>query len=781
MATYPVYPATTFTQAVELTIFASNQLHDVINGDALTTVETENGDVPTLRKALVDNFYFKTPINWVEGESATVFNQLYYFDGTLATSGWYYAPQATLDNPITMGSTPSGDDNWRLYKTATQSIPAQVYPWSTEITQVTSSIVPPYEFDTAIVTYNSAVLVPGKDYTIANNTITFTPALVPEPDAEVPDVLFCYIGKVQEGNSNLNYVTYNSLAAPTAAGIIGTSSSKTVQEELDKTVKQQITFTTGGTLYSQLDRISDGIYLYYWTGTFPKEVAAGSTIESTGGIGHGFWTPDTDFMFSTDNDASIDDLMQKRGMYDVTPEMDDVQAIAGITFGGRKNAASILVDNRGRMSVKASVDGLETSSDVMVPFSEGTGYFRGPYQDVLVRFPVTGQADDDMTYGLLCSYDQNTGRPVFGAVSPRQYDKEGLVNWGPENYAYGTPVHYQVREIAFKNDIGRALSNSFDSYFLYNNPGVRYVKIATITNPSNAANASFAAAIVIGNWGAYTQRTYMLNVNAQNASQQNVTKDNIQQWIQFTCVHGSRDNHVVNTSNYPSIGIVQTKSSGVFEVYLRVPTNSKLLSCTVLNCGDSSLIKFDWTQLITRYTDLPSAEPAGVIYANTAFPYTTNDTVMLNDGRLVLWESGHILRVGNSTVATKRLDFLQTPFISGGALHAHSNSSSALSTVNVTQNADNTYTVSGCSINWTSFRLKEPVGFPGQSSGNRKLDYYVKFENYNNAEKTFTFSIRTISYAGTYDAASGSVTITETLSAPITIPDYTWVDFNITI
>lgn len=247
MATYPVYPATTFTQAVELTIFASNQLHDVINGDALTTVETENGDIPTLRKALVDNFYFKTPINWVEGESATVFNQLYYFVGTVATSGWYYAPQATLDNPIAMGSTPLNDDNWRLYQTATQSIPAQVFPWSTEITQVTSSIVPPYEFETAIVTYNSAVLVPGKDYTIANNTITFTPALIPEPDAEIPDILFCYIGKLEEGNAATNYVTYVSLAAPTAADIIGTSSGKTVQEVFDAGASV-ISLTQGGTV-----------------------------------------------------------------------------------------------------------------------------------------------------------------------------------------------------------------------------------------------------------------------------------------------------------------------------------------------------------------------------------------------------------------------------------------------------------------------------------------------------------------------------------------------------
>lgn len=233
MATYPVYPATTFTQAVELTIFASNQLHDVINGDALTTVETENGDVPTLRKALVDNFYFKTPINWVEGESATVFNQLYYFDGTLATSGWYYAPQATLDNPIAMGSTPIDDDNWRLYQTATQSIPAQVYPWSMEIIEEVNSVAPPYEFDSAIVTLNGVVLVPSKDYTITNSVITFTHPLEVSDDPDVTNILFCYLGKVEEGNAETNYVTYANLAKDAGASLVGTSSGYTVQQELD--------------------------------------------------------------------------------------------------------------------------------------------------------------------------------------------------------------------------------------------------------------------------------------------------------------------------------------------------------------------------------------------------------------------------------------------------------------------------------------------------------------------------------------------------------------------
>lgn len=227
---FPQYPATSFDQAVDLTIYSSNQLGDVINGDATSVVSTESGDIPTLRKALIDNFYFKNPIQWNPGNTNTVFNQLYVYDTDNINKGWYYAPTATATNPILMGDTPVGDADWKLYSLVTTGIPAQVFPWSTEITQTTTSIVPPYEFDTAIVTYNSAVLVPGKDYTIANNTLTFTPPLTPEPDAEVPDILFCYIGKVQEGDPNTNYVTYASLAVDAAAALIGTASGQTLQD-----------------------------------------------------------------------------------------------------------------------------------------------------------------------------------------------------------------------------------------------------------------------------------------------------------------------------------------------------------------------------------------------------------------------------------------------------------------------------------------------------------------------------------------------------------------------
>lgn len=85
----------------------------------------------------------------------------------------------------------------------------------------------------------------------------------------------------------------DTLKTSSGASAIGYGTG-TVADEIAKTVKQQITFSTGGTLNTPLDRISDGTYLYYWTGVFPKQIPANSTIDSTGGMGVGAWAADTD-------------------------------------------------------------------------------------------------------------------------------------------------------------------------------------------------------------------------------------------------------------------------------------------------------------------------------------------------------------------------------------------------------------------------------------------------------------------------------------------------------
>ncbi len=102
----------TYSQAVEQTIAAGEQIHQIVNGTATTEVTVEDGSkVPSIRKALLDNFYFKDPIAWQVGQTENVFNQLRQFtDGS-----WWYAPSATASNPIFMGSTPVGNPLWKIY------------------------------------------------------------------------------------------------------------------------------------------------------------------------------------------------------------------------------------------------------------------------------------------------------------------------------------------------------------------------------------------------------------------------------------------------------------------------------------------------------------------------------------------------------------------------------------------------------------------------------------------------------------------------------------------
>ncbi|QEG08562.1 hypothetical protein [Aeromonas phage 4L372D] len=104
--------ALTYQAAVEKTITAGEQIHQIVNGTATEEVIVEDGSkVPSVRKALLDNFYFKDPLDWQAGQQELVFNQLRKFtDGSM-----WYAPNATTTNPINMGVTPVGDVNWRVY------------------------------------------------------------------------------------------------------------------------------------------------------------------------------------------------------------------------------------------------------------------------------------------------------------------------------------------------------------------------------------------------------------------------------------------------------------------------------------------------------------------------------------------------------------------------------------------------------------------------------------------------------------------------------------------
>jgi len=106
----PNYPADTLNKGVNLTIDNGNTWHQILNGADDETFEVDDGSVPSLRKSMKDNFYYKDPIDWVQNDPVTEFNQLVKFtDGTL-----WVAPTARANNPILMGVTPVGDDLWKI-------------------------------------------------------------------------------------------------------------------------------------------------------------------------------------------------------------------------------------------------------------------------------------------------------------------------------------------------------------------------------------------------------------------------------------------------------------------------------------------------------------------------------------------------------------------------------------------------------------------------------------------------------------------------------------------
>lgn len=85
----------------------------------------------------------------------------------------------------------------------------------------------------------------------------------------------------------------NQLASPTGATLVGygDKTMADIADEIVAQVQQLSTFEGGGEVNTQRDFIYSTATKshYYWTGEFPKTIPAGSTPETTGGIGISGW------------------------------------------------------------------------------------------------------------------------------------------------------------------------------------------------------------------------------------------------------------------------------------------------------------------------------------------------------------------------------------------------------------------------------------------------------------------------------------------------------------
>lgn len=127
------FPAETFSEAVDLAIDGANKLHDFVNGDINTTINTEGGVVPSVAKALNEAAAYKTAIAWVNGETQTDLLQPRDFNGVT------YVPRTI---PVTLGPSPttgtSGD--WRLFSLASPDTITTTSNNSQSVTAHTHSI-----------------------------------------------------------------------------------------------------------------------------------------------------------------------------------------------------------------------------------------------------------------------------------------------------------------------------------------------------------------------------------------------------------------------------------------------------------------------------------------------------------------------------------------------------------------------------------------------------------------------------------------------------------------
>lgn len=104
-------------RAIDQIIEDSQRLHIVVNGDGTAQAITEDGSpIPSVRKAFLDNLYFKTPpLPWRNGGSVTEYNQLYSFTDSNGLTAWWYAPSATTSNPAVMTDDPTNNKKFKVF------------------------------------------------------------------------------------------------------------------------------------------------------------------------------------------------------------------------------------------------------------------------------------------------------------------------------------------------------------------------------------------------------------------------------------------------------------------------------------------------------------------------------------------------------------------------------------------------------------------------------------------------------------------------------------------
>ncbi|QHJ84713.1 MAG: hypothetical protein [Bacteriophage sp.] len=455
--------------------------------------------------------------------------------------------------------------------------------------------------------------------------------------------------------------------------------------------------------------------------------------------------------FSSSQADNLLSRMQETGMFSYVEIPGEAKGIACMVFGDsadQGNKAGIMIDDRGRLQTFAIVDGLMTAQKVSVPFTMGTGYFNNQFEDRVVRFPCAGQEDDDLSPGLLLTWDTTARKYRVGVMSPFMAGNKG--------YPVGS-INDQMNLLASFYDLGYGLNHSFDHFNTTDVASLRWGKVAIISPGTSGDGArKMSALITAGSYVDYEQATYLLEVNGQNLIRTinagNMNRGNIAQWIKLTRLSDST-NATPTMNDIPEVGVLVNTTTGNAEVWMKVPYYSPRVSVTVLSLANPAFVSVDWSDW--KNNNLRSTEPSGLTYCLTNYPINNQNYVKTNSGAVV-YAPNTVIRIKDAMSASstynRMSEFLEYGFTSySDYLAANRYSGSGIT---VTKSSTGTYSVSGCTLSGKSWKVKPPVAWvDGSSAGVVAIT--------SSASGSFSFTLKN---------ASGTL---------IDIPDGCWIDFHV--
>lgn len=447
--------------------------------------------------------------------------------------------------------------------------------------------------------------------------------------------------------------------------------------------------------------------------------------------------------------------------------------VASIKFGDDDKNAQLDVDVRGKLSVSVHTNGMPMAERVHIPYSETTGFYKGPFPDTIVKFPTSDEPDDFKSHGVLLSYDTKRSRPRFFLLPPYSTSQHGFVT--PVR-TWGNPL---LPEMADINSIGKSLSNSYDQYFTLDSNNKNYFKLASISNGANLPGAFLSCILNIGNYTTKKRAVYSLNVQTPDYSAA-LNVNSIMDMVKLICIDGSNGLTSVAASTTPTVdslvvGLVKTATG--FDVWLSLPAHSTYFSCNVINSGSEDLITFDWSILKSNLglSSLAGIPAAGTVWAPVDVVLDSRRTVPLNDGSLFNVPVGYMMLRLHANGTTVALDPRFQWISSFCRRSVVDSATSTVSTVNCSISS-HVFTVTGCDL-----ATSQPVYITKPKSLTNQGDLRVQITNIDTTNHSFKVTVveRTLNAVTTATTNAGVTTYSTVLNevlTPIDPPADTWVD-----